>query len=147
LTFGKKMRRVFRFAGGSVQFDLPVDWGDVCNEHSISFSSPSRDAALTVTVHDEPRLLPEEIDRITAEKSPFGVPLSEKQSLSIPFGSGYAQEFEKLTEDCRSHWLAHFLFFDHVTVIASVNGSVEALRDHRVAFKAILSSVTVSKSK
>jgi len=141
------MRRVFRFAGGAVQVDLPVTWGDACNEHSISFSSPSRDAALTVTVHEEPKLLPEDIDRLTAEKSPFGVPRTERQTLSIPNGSGYAQEFEKHSEGSRSYWLAHFLFFDDVTVIASVNGSVEAMRDHRVAFEAILSGVAVTTSK
>lgn len=57
------LRRVFRFTGGAVQFDLPETWGDACNDHSISFSSPSRDAALTVTVHDQPKLLPKDIDR------------------------------------------------------------------------------------
>jgi hypothetical protein len=143
----QKMRRVYSFAHGSVHFDLGADWGNACDDNAISFSSPSRAAALTITVHDEPRLSSEEIDRLSAEEKPFGTPRTEKKVLSVPNGSGFAQEFERRDEDRISIWLAHFLFFDHATVIASVNCSFEEMRDRRIDFEQILSSIAVSSPR
>ena len=140
------MRRTYSFARGSVHFDLDADWGNVCDESAISFSSPSREAALTITVHDEPRLSPEQVDRLSAEKKPFGVPRTGKKVLSVPNGTGFAQEFERRDEERTSYWLAHFLFFDDVTVIASVNGSPEEMRERRIDFEQILSSISVTSA-
>ncbi len=136
-------RKRFSWDKGSVIVELPSGWRSACDEEVISFSAPTGDAALTITVHTDPPLTPADIDRLSSERNPFGLPRTEKKEFSFAGGFGFTQEFLKKKEDSESVFLARFLFCPSATVIASVNGERAGVEHRRSAFEQILASISV----
>ncbi len=136
-------RKKFSWEKGSVVFELPSGWRSAREESAISFSAPTGDVALTITIHTDPRLSPADIDRLISEKKPFGLPRTEKKEFLFSDGFGFTQEFLRKAGDSERVFLTRFLFCQNATVIASVNGEPAAVDHGRSGFAQILGTIRV----